>query len=112
MGKIVAGAHGQDGKGGPDRLILRHESIDDLVDHAVAAECDNGAIARCLGGKLLGMPRAFGQHQVKLGCARGHVQKALQALGNFARRTRLGGWVGDDERATKISCVHGATPGV
>ena len=39
-------------------------------------------------------------------------QKALQALGNFARGARLGGWVGDDERATKISCVHGATPGV
>ena len=40
------------------------------------------------------------------------VQKALQAFGNLARGARLGGWVGDDERATKISCVHGATPGV
>ena len=82
------------------------------MDHAVAAECDNGAIALSLCGKLLGVSHVLGQHQVKLGCARGHVQKALQALGNFARRTRLGGWVGDDERATKISCVHGATPGV
>ena len=112
LGKIVAGAHGQDGKGGPDRLVLRHESIDDLVDHAVAAKGDNGSIALGPRGKLLGVPRAFGQHQVKLGCARGHIQKALQALGNLARGTRLGGWVGDDERATKISCVHGATPGV
>ena len=112
MGKIVAGAYGQDGKSGPDRLILCHKPVDDLVNHAVAAKGDNGAIALGLRGQLLGVSHALGQHQVKLGCARGHVQKALQALGNFARRTRLGGWVGDDERATKISCVHGATPGV
>lgn len=45
LGKIVAGAHGQDGKGGTDGLFLRHEPIDDLVDHAVAAKGDNGAIA-------------------------------------------------------------------
>ena len=112
LSKIVAGANGQDGKSGAGVLLLRHKPIDDLVDYAVAAECDNGAIARCLGGKLLGMPHALGQHQVKLGCSRGHIQKALQALGNFVRRTRLGCWVGDDERAAKISCVHGATPGV
>ena len=91
---------------------MLHKPVDDLVDHAVAAERDNGAIARCLGGQLLGVPHALGQHQVKLVCACSHVQKALQALGNFVRRTRLGGWVGDDERAAKISCVHGATPGV
>ena len=45
LGKIVAGAYGQDGKSGPDRLILCHKPVDDLVDHAVAAECDNGTIA-------------------------------------------------------------------
>ena len=112
LGKIIAGAYGQDGKRRSNRLFLRHQAIDDLVDHAVAAECDNRAVALSLCGKLLGMPRAFGQHQVKLGCARGHVQKALQALSDLARRTRLGGGVGDDERATKISYVHGATPGV
>ena len=112
LGKIVAGAHGQDGKGGTDGLFLRHEPIDNLVDHAVAAECDNRAIALGLCGKFLGMPHALCQHQVKLGRARRHVQKALQALGNLARRARLGSGVGDDERATKISCVHGATPGV
>ena len=112
MGKIIAGAYGQDGKRRSNRLFLRHQAIDDLVDHAVAAECDNRAVALSLCGQFLGVPRAFGQHQVKLGCARGHIQKALQALGNFERSTRLGGWVGDDERATKISCVHGATPGV
>ena len=91
---------------------MRHKPIDDLVNNAVAAKGDNGAITLGPRGKLLGVPRALGQHQIKLGCARGHIQKALQALGNLARRTRLGGWVGDDERATKISCVHGATPGV
>ena len=112
MGKIVAGAHGQDGKGGAGALLLRHKPVDDLVNHAVAAKGDNGAIALSLCGQLLGVSHALGQHQVKLGCARGHIQKALQALGNFARRTRLGGWVGDDERAGKISCMHGATPGV
>ena len=83
-----------------------------VTEVAIAAKGDNGSIALGPRGKLLGVPRAFGQHQVKLGCACSHVQKALQALGNFARRTRLGGGVGDDERATKISCVHGATPGV
>ena len=67
MGKIVAGAHGQDGKGGTDRLILRHESIDDLVDHSVAAECDNRAVALGPCGKFLGMSHALGQHQIKLG---------------------------------------------
>ena len=82
------------------------------MDHAVAAECDNGTIALSLCGKLLGVSHALSQHQIKLGCARGHVQKALQALSDLARRTRLGGRVGDDERATKISCVHGTTPGV
>ena len=112
MGKIVAGAHGQDGKSGAGVLLLRHKPVDDLVNYAVAAKGDNGAIALSLCGQLLGVSHALGQHQIKLGCARGHVQKALQALGNFARRTRLGGWVGDDERAAKISCVHGATPGV
>ena len=73
MGKIVAGAYGQDGKGGTDRLILRHKPVDDLVDHAVAAKGDNGAIALSLGGQLLGVPHALGQHQVKLGCACSHV---------------------------------------
>ena len=82
------------------------------MDHAVAAKGDNGAIALSLGGQLLGVSHALGQHQVKLGCARGHVQKALQALGNLMRGARLGGRIGDDEGATKISCVHGATPGV
>ena len=91
---------------------MRHNTVDDLVDHAVAVKGDNGAIALSLCGKLLGVPRSFGQHQVKLGCARGHIQKALQAFGNLACGARLGGGVGDDERATKISCVHGATPGV
>ena len=112
LGKIVAGAHGQDGKSGAGVLLLRHKPVDDLVNHAVAAECDNGAIALSLCGQLLGVSHTLGQHQVKLGCACSHVQKALQTFGNFACRTRLGGWVGDDERATKISCVHGATPGV
>ena len=87
-----------------------HKPVDDLVDHAVAAKGDNGAIALSLCGQLLGVSHTLGQYQVKLGCACSHVQKALQALGNFARRTRLGGWVGDDERATKISCVHGRLP--
>ena len=60
MGKIVAGAYGQDGKSGPDRLILCHKPVDDLVDHAVAAECDNGAIALSLCGKLLGVSHVLG----------------------------------------------------
>ena len=112
LGKIIAGAYGQDGKRRSNRLFLRHKAIDDLVDHAVAAECDNRAVVLGLCGKYLGMSHTLGQHQVKLGCARGHIQKALQALGNLVRGARLGGRIGDDERATKISCVHGATPGV
>ena len=55
------------------------------MNHAVAAKGDNGAIALSLCGQLLGVSHALGQHQVKLGCARGHIQKALQALGNFAQ---------------------------
>ena len=87
LGKIVAGAHGQDGKGGPDRLFLRHQAVDDLVDHAVAAECDNRAVSLGPCGKFLGVSHALGQHQVKLGCACSHVQKALQALSDLARHT-------------------------
>ena len=60
LGKIVAGAHGQDGKSGAGVLLLCHKPVDDLVDYAVAAECDNGAIVRCLGGQLLGVSHALG----------------------------------------------------
>ena len=62
LGKIVAGAHGRDGKGGTDCFFLLHESIDDLVDHAVTAKGDNGAVSLSLRGKPLGMSRALGQH--------------------------------------------------
>ena len=67
LGKIIAGAYGQDGKRRSNRFFLRHESIDDLMDHAVAAEGDNGAVALGLRDKFLGMSHALGQHQVKLG---------------------------------------------
>ena len=67
LGKIIAGAHGQDGKSGACVLLLRHKPVDDLVDYAVTAKRDNGAIARCLGSQLLGMSHALGQNQVKLG---------------------------------------------
>ena len=60
LGKIVAGAHGQDGKSGAGVLLLRHKPVDDFVDHAVAAECDNGAIALSLCGKLLGVSHVLG----------------------------------------------------
>ena len=60
LGKIVAGAHGQDGKSGAGVLLLRHKPVDDLVDHAVAAECDNGTIALSLCGKLLGVSHVLG----------------------------------------------------
>ena len=67
LGKIVARANGQDGKCWADCLFLCHEPVDDLVDHAVAAECYNRAVALGLRGKFLGVSHALGQHQVKLG---------------------------------------------
>lgn len=48
-------------------LFLRHQAIDDLVDHAVASECDNRAVALGLRGKFFGVSHVLGQHQIKLG---------------------------------------------
>ncbi len=56
LGKIVAGANGQDGKGGTDRFFLRHQAIDDLVDHAVAAKGDNGTVAWACAASSLACP--------------------------------------------------------
>ena len=67
LGKIVAGAYGQDGKRRSSRLFLCHQAIDDLVDHAVAAERDNGTVALGLCGKFFGVSHVLGQHQIKLG---------------------------------------------
>ena len=67
LGKIVAGAHGQDGERRSGSLFLRHQAIDDFVDHAVASECDNCAVALGLCGKFFGVSHVLGQHQIKLG---------------------------------------------